>query len=660
MKQKSIIFIALALLCSTSFAAMRVDYNIPCEGGEIQCTNLFGGEYELLAVPTPGTNYEFVCWEDNSTTNPRTVRPTGITNYHAVFAHNIHFEDGDVEVTPTNADAATFTLKAVGHCGQKLINWSDRTTNPIKTNYYPSSSNNGVALFPVFSAISHQDTPAAGGSITSAKQDCNFILTAVPNNGYMFQKWADNVTDNPRTVAYESGHTYQAIFMKGEPIAQMNNILYSSIDQAAHDAVTGDEITILGNSTENVVVPTGKEITLAGNGKNLTGEVKIEAGSAIELTSDYTISSLVLGAAGGQTGQLIGTDHLTCTQAAMEFTLEPGQQTASDQKWYVIGVPFAVDLTTGISVNGEARTYGEDVGVKSFDVTKRAQGQDPWTLLHGGELMAGHYYQMAISTDDNVWRFNSKGAIEANTIHLDAGWNATANALLQNAMGSVANVEYAQTYDYATGGWIVRYLPTTTFPVGAPMLIEAAQEETLALTPAAKPNEGTDASVLRYEIQLTQGVAMDALYITSHLDATNEYIVGRDVEKTMLTTVPQLYTTAYGKNLCVEDQPLVQDKAAYTTTFYAPTAGNYVLTANPASQDLSLYKDGQKQATLDEPYTLYLNAGVNSGYELRIAGHLTPTTLNHITTTKVAKFIRNGQFFIQHNEQLFDILGNQH
>lgn len=67
-------------------------------------------------------------------------------------------------------------------------------------------------------AIGTAVNDASYGSVTPSgmkyyKQGAQITLTAIPNSGYRFVAWGDDVTDNPRTITADvSGVTYSAIF----------------------------------------------------------------------------------------------------------------------------------------------------------------------------------------------------------------------------------------------------------------------------------------------------------------------------------------------------------------------------------------------------------------------------------------------------------------
>ena len=114
-----------------------------------------GATATLAAVPSE--NCYFVKWNDDVTDNPRTITVTNDITYTAYFA----------EMTDE-----TFTVTV--------------------------SSNNDA-----------WGTVTGGGTYTSG---ATATLAAVPSENYIFVKWNDDVTDNPRSVIVTSDITYTAYF----------------------------------------------------------------------------------------------------------------------------------------------------------------------------------------------------------------------------------------------------------------------------------------------------------------------------------------------------------------------------------------------------------------------------------------------------------------
>lgn len=113
------------------------------------------------------------------------------------------------------------TLTAVANSGYQFKQWSDDVTeNPRSV----VAVEGGVSYEAIFEAIPESEQIFIGTSVNDATmgsvsgmgtyaKGSSVILTATPNEGYKFVSWADDVTDNPRTVVADvNGVTYSAIF----------------------------------------------------------------------------------------------------------------------------------------------------------------------------------------------------------------------------------------------------------------------------------------------------------------------------------------------------------------------------------------------------------------------------------------------------------------
>ena len=110
-------------------------------------------EVELIAIPNYG--YHFTQWSDGNKDNPRTIVITQDTTFTAEFVHN-----------------------------------------PIITYLYNSQM--GVI---------------SGPTTTEAGIIADFVtFEAIPNYGYHFIRWADGITDNPRTIELTQDTTMEAFF----------------------------------------------------------------------------------------------------------------------------------------------------------------------------------------------------------------------------------------------------------------------------------------------------------------------------------------------------------------------------------------------------------------------------------------------------------------
>ena len=115
---------------------------------------------ENVITALPNYGYHFTQWSDGNIENPRAVDPTENKSYTAEF------------------EANTYTIVTVS-----------------------SNSDWGIT--------------SGDGSISYLE---NVTISATPNYGYHFVQWADNNTDNPRTIIITQDTTFTAIFAKNKYI----------------------------------------------------------------------------------------------------------------------------------------------------------------------------------------------------------------------------------------------------------------------------------------------------------------------------------------------------------------------------------------------------------------------------------------------------------
>jgi len=137
-----------------------------------------GSEVEITAIPNQG--YRFVSWNDDNTENPRTITVTSDSTFVATFAE----------------DVPTYTITVVS---------------------------------------ANEEYGTVTGSGTYAEGD-EAIITAIPNEGYMFVSWNGDNTDNPRTITVTSDSTFVAIFDVARPPQYTITVLANN---AAYGYVSG-------------------------------------------------------------------------------------------------------------------------------------------------------------------------------------------------------------------------------------------------------------------------------------------------------------------------------------------------------------------------------------------------------------------------------------
>jgi hypothetical protein len=170
-----------------------------------------GSEVSADAVPC----YHFVEWSDGMADNPRTdTNVTADVTATAIFAIDTHTLDygadaggtieGDAHQT-VNCGASGSQVRAVPDACHDFAGWGDGGTDNPRTDTHVTSDVTATANFDPKGPYTLEYIAGDGGSIrgTSLQTvDCGedgSEVTAVPDEGYEFADWSDDVPGNPRT-----------------------------------------------------------------------------------------------------------------------------------------------------------------------------------------------------------------------------------------------------------------------------------------------------------------------------------------------------------------------------------------------------------------------------------------------------------------------------
>ena len=186
-------------------------------------TYYYGDTIEIAATPNLG--HIFTGWNDGNNDNPREVIVTEDHTYTGLFA--VQQCVITTEVTPEGAGTVvgggsyyygdTITLNAQSNTGYNFVSWDDGVTDNPRTVIVE-----GDATFTaVFNLLQYEITTAAdpeeGGTVTGGgiyEYGSTAILTATPNDGFLFLCWNDGGGSNPRHVTVTGDATYTALFMQ--------------------------------------------------------------------------------------------------------------------------------------------------------------------------------------------------------------------------------------------------------------------------------------------------------------------------------------------------------------------------------------------------------------------------------------------------------------
>ena len=217
-----------------------------------------------VLTATANEGYSFLTWSDGNAENPRTVTITSDTAFMAIFAEAVSTPTITLTVNDATMGSATYTmdgntavLTATANEGYSFVIWSDGNTENPRTVTITSDTTFMAIFAEAVSTptITVTVNDATMGSATYTMDGNTAVLTATPNEGYVFTGWNDGNTENPRTVTVTSDTAFMAIFTETETTP--------TITVTVNDATMGSATyTLDGNTAVLTATPNeGYEFT---------------------------------------------------------------------------------------------------------------------------------------------------------------------------------------------------------------------------------------------------------------------------------------------------------------------------------------------------------------------------------------------------------------
>ena len=222
-----------------------------------------GGTYDynksVTITATPKTGYHFVKWSDDNTNASRSVTVTGDASYTATFEANSY------DITVLSADesigtvsgsgsykyATTQTISATPSEHYHFSKWNDgNTNNPRAITVSGAATYTANFVLDTFALSITVNDATMGTTSGSGSYAYNSSATAqaTPNYGYVFKKWNDGNTDNPRMV----------------PITTNTNLLANFVLDTFNISALGNDAT-KGTVTGSGKYPYNTEAILSAN-----------------------------------------------------------------------------------------------------------------------------------------------------------------------------------------------------------------------------------------------------------------------------------------------------------------------------------------------------------------------------------------------------------
>ena len=414
--------------------------------------------------------------------------------------------------------------------------------------------------------------------------------------------------------------------------------------------------------------------------------VGIDAEVTVDTPTDYndvTITSNGI----TQSGQIINADNIILHGNA-DFVLLKSMERLH---WYDVAVPWRVDATNGIFLDGSATpaVLGSDIDLYYYDGSVRAaQGKvdacwipvkdQSQKVLEPGRAYLFILYNTAVNqvtfrkqdgaslltTETSVAQYDQTTGYPA-----DAGWNGIANPSLFKAYLN-AGTTVAQTINAAGNGYEA-ISAESYLVVGQPIYVQVAAPKSPVeanhnsyAAPVRRMNASADPA--RYQLTITaEGANRHADRLFVQLDEEKEentYVIGKDLAKFgTSTSSAQMWIDRYDAKLCLNTVAPQGDATSFPMTLSAPKAGEYTIAiereVSTDAYELYLTYDGTAIWNLSESaYTTNLNQDTDARYGLRIVAR-TPQICTGVDEAVVDAQGATRKVLV--NEKVFIIRGNE-
>ena len=255
-------------------------------------TYYYGDTIQISATANLG--FQFNGWDDGNNDNPRTI----IVEEDITFTAHFGIQQCLIktEVTPDGAGSVngggtydygtTIHLTAHSNTGYVYSMWDDGIMDNPRSVFVEGNATYTAVFTPLQYEITTECDPVEGGSVTGAgtyDYGSTAVLTATPNNNYIFLCWSDGIASNPRNVTVTGNANYKALF-------HLNGTPQYTINVLANDPELG---TVTGSGT----YPEGTTIDISATpntGAYFTGwdDGNTDNPRSVTVTQDMTFTAI--------------------------------------------------------------------------------------------------------------------------------------------------------------------------------------------------------------------------------------------------------------------------------------------------------------------------------------------------------------------------------
>lgn len=534
-------------------------------------------------------------------------------------------------------------------------------------------------------------------------------LTFTPSNTDMYSGCTGTTTivvnkavSNIFTNASGNGEwNDRANWSNGVPTGDEPDVIISG-DLIIDEELTVGNLTIKKNS--RVVLTVNGNLTINGASEDLTeyGDLHVREGGQVNLSNgtlkvhNFTLDAALSGIEGvdayqeAASGQVANSAQLDVRGDAY-FVLRLDPADALTYGWYDFTVPFEVEISNGIYRYGEntPMTSGVDFIVMEHSEAKRAAGQYDWVKTTG-TMQPGRVYTITLDkwayttyvfkkkSGSSVAGTNSFNAVVSAGNSDTRGWNGMGNGSLQHAkLTSDFDQAKVQLYDHQHNVYVTKEATECNFAVGTSFFIQVANSQTISIVAADEnrilfaPSREDEYATDEFRLTLTdleRGRMMDRLWFSASDEATDEYVIGRDLLKMGTPSdykAAQMWTMKGGKVLCDVETAMNGERATAPLSFYAPKAGQYELAIDQAPEDVTLYLTYNDQVIWVLSFGSYvfdLEKGTTEGYGLRMETNRAPQIATGIDEQTAGAqnrkvMINNTLYIVTAEGAIFDVMG---
>ena len=617
-------------------------------------------------------------------------------------------EEGDwtnqVTITdPISHLSVAVTLNATITVAEQTIHWSPATTvtstTPPVLNAYASSG------LPVTYEVTSGSNVAAIVNGQVVIKDAGQFTIKVSQAG--------NVSYKPAylsvTFTVQGGYIFNGAV--NTDWNNPSNWEIGLVPTINDDVIISGNVIISTNATANsLTIEEGSNVTLTVSGALTVGDGNsfvrdaygdlhvMNEGKVVLGNGTLQVRDFILDAKLGDSdtkkaasGQVVAPEMLSINHKAyFQMTFDP--EGAISYGWYDFTVPFEVNINGGISrINSAAdkvMVCGTDFIIMEADEQNRANGGKGWRQLHGGVMNPGKLY--TIGFDDGVnqntflFAWNGNGNMAKSNSYAvryatggdgsKNGWNGLGNGMMCHGYPDCSYKKQAynhkdNVYNLVDGN--------VTFAVGSAFFIQVPAagsivwaEDMADARPVFAPKyEVEQVEECRLTLRDENDKQVDVLYYSASEEATDAYVIGKDLLKLGTPTeakVAQMWATKGGKKLCDIEAALVNDNAVAPLSLFTPKAGEYMLSVEQMPEDATLYLTYNDQVIWDltqGAYMFVLEKGSTEGYGLSLQAKRAPQVTTGMENTNadshsVRKVLINNTIYIITPEgEMYNIMG---